>query len=97
MGIEYRAEIILVVISPRTFNDYSQHNLRTFLNTWKTLFLLFLQIVIMNSYAAYLNPLRFGMQSSIGSTKAPRPDGFTALFYQKYWSIVGSQVIRMVE
>jgi hypothetical protein len=26
--------------------------------------------------------------SSLGSTKAPGHDGFTALFYKKYWSIV---------
>jgi hypothetical protein len=30
----------------------------------------------------------FNALYSIGSTKAPDLDGFTALFYNKYWSIV---------
>jgi hypothetical protein len=34
--------------------------------------------------------------SSLGSTKAPGPDGFTALFYKKYWSIVKSDVLACI-
>lgn len=33
---------------------------------------------------------------SLGATKAPRPDGFTALFCQRYWPSVREKVIRMV-
>jgi hypothetical protein len=33
---------------------------------------------------------------SIGSTKAPGPGGFTALFYQKYWNIVKMGVLNCV-
>jgi hypothetical protein len=33
---------------------------------------------------------------SIGSTKAPRPDGFTRLFYHKYWSLVKPVVLSCV-
>jgi hypothetical protein len=33
---------------------------------------------------------------SIGSTKAPGLDGFTALFYQKYWSIIKEVVLNCV-
>ena len=29
-------------------------------------------------------------------TKAPGPDGMSAIFFQKYWDIVGSDVSRMV-
>jgi hypothetical protein len=34
--------------------------------------------------------------SSLGSTKAPEPDGFTALFYKKYWSTVKSDVLACI-
>lgn len=28
--------------------------------------------------------------------EAPRPDGFHALFYQKYWDIVGRKMLKVV-
>jgi hypothetical protein len=34
--------------------------------------------------------------SSLGSTKAPGPDGFTALFYKKYWAIVKLDVLNSI-
>lgn len=34
--------------------------------------------------------------SSLGSTKAPGPDGFTALFFKKYWSSVKGDVMSFV-
>ncbi|CAN1315043.1 Transposon TX1 uncharacterized 149 kDa protein [Linum perenne] len=33
---------------------------------------------------------------SIGSMQAPGPDGFTGLFFQRYWDIIGSDVIIAV-
>jgi hypothetical protein len=38
----------------------------------------------------------FDALTSIGATKAPVPDGFTSLFYQKYWSIVKSVVLNCI-
>ena len=32
----------------------------------------------------------------IHPTKAPRPDGMSAIFYQKYWSMVGNNITNMV-
>ena len=34
---------------------------------------------------------------SIGSTRAPGPDGFNAAFYQRYWHIVGPAIIKEVK
>jgi hypothetical protein len=34
--------------------------------------------------------------SSLGSSKAPGPDGFTTLFYKKYWSHVNKDVLACV-
>jgi hypothetical protein len=33
---------------------------------------------------------------SLGSTKAPRPDGFTTLFFKKYWDIVRDDVLQCI-
>jgi hypothetical protein len=38
----------------------------------------------------------FSALSKIGSTKAPGLDGFTALFYKKYWNIVKDAVLSSV-
>jgi hypothetical protein len=34
--------------------------------------------------------------SSIGSSKAPRPNGFTALFFKRYWSMVKVEVLGCI-
>lgn len=34
---------------------------------------------------------------SIGLTKAPGPDVFTSLFYQKYWEQIGSSLVKEVQ
>jgi hypothetical protein len=34
--------------------------------------------------------------ASLGFSKASRPDGFTALFYKKYWSIVRTDVLQFI-
>jgi hypothetical protein len=38
----------------------------------------------------------FSALSKIGSTKALGPDGFTALFYKKYWNIVKDAVLSSI-
>ena len=35
--------------------------------------------------------------TSLVSTKAPRPDGFTVLFYKKYWNLVKKDVLLCIE
>jgi hypothetical protein len=34
--------------------------------------------------------------SSLGTTKAPGPDGYTALFYRKYWDFVKKEVLQSI-
>ena len=38
----------------------------------------------------------FQALTSLGSTKAPGPDGFTALFYKKYWYLVKVEVLNCI-
>jgi hypothetical protein len=38
----------------------------------------------------------FEVLSSLDSSKAPGPDGFTTLFYKKYWSVVKREVLECV-
>jgi hypothetical protein len=38
----------------------------------------------------------FSVLNSIGSAKSPGPDGFTALFYKQYWSIVREVVLSSI-
>jgi hypothetical protein len=38
----------------------------------------------------------FDVLASLGSSKAPGPDGFSALFYKKYWSVVKREVLDCV-
>jgi hypothetical protein len=38
----------------------------------------------------------FSTLSEMGSTKAPGPDRFTALFYQKYWSTVKDVILSSI-
>lgn len=33
---------------------------------------------------------------AINSESAPGPDGFTALFFQKYWSIVKTHIMKEI-
>lgn len=33
---------------------------------------------------------------AIGGDKAPGPDGYNALFYQTFWSLLGPDIIQMV-
>jgi hypothetical protein len=51
-----------------------------------------------NSFLCALPPEEEVVQalSSLGSTKVPSPDGFTAVFYKKYWSIAKSDVLDYI-
>ena len=35
--------------------------------------------------------------SNLGSTRAPGPDGFTALFFKQYWSVVKDEVLGCIK
>jgi hypothetical protein len=37
-----------------------------------------------------------GALDAIGDLKAPRPDGMTAVFFKKYWDVVGEQLTKQV-
>ncbi|KAF3785550.1 hypothetical protein EJ110_NYTH27502 [Nymphaea thermarum] len=47
--------------------------------------------------AAILCKLDWAMVNAAWADSAPRPDGFSAYFYQRYWHIVGDDVIRVIK
>lgn len=34
---------------------------------------------------------------SLGNDKAPGPDGFTAYFFKRSWSIIGQEVVKAIQ